>query len=185
MDRSAHMASSAHRVHEDPDLRPAVWGGVMFGLVLGAVFLISSGGMMLATIGVALASAVFFGLVLHRGLGRQRRAAVQALGPAGPTLSRDDVRDALTGPPAQEVAAREEQVRIVDLQIAQTRQAGRRTTVLFAILLFAEVALAITSSSWFWLAAALFLFLLVMRPVQLAKLQRRRTELVAATTPAS
>lgn len=167
------------------DRRPAVLGGVIFGLVVGGIFLATSGGRVWAALGVAIVAGGLFGLVVDHNLHRQRRAAVAALGPAGATLDRSNLHDALSGPVAQDPAARQEQLRIVDLQIAQTGRANRRTMILFGLLLFAEVALAITSTPWFWIAAALFAVLLVAAPLQMARLRRRRDQLAGQDSPAS
>ncbi|TKV55959.1 hypothetical protein FDO65_21685 [Nakamurella flava] len=162
------------------DRRPAIWGGVIFGLVIGGIFLASSGGQVWAAVGVAILAGGLFGLAVDYNLHRQRRAAVAALGPAGETLNRSDVHDALSGPVAKDPSARQQQLKIVDLQIAEAGRAGRRTIIVFGLLLFAEVVLAITSTPWFWVAAALFAVLLVATPIQQARLRRRRAELAAA-----
>lgn len=165
----------------DPDRGPALWAGAVFGVMTGGSFLAGSGGRLWwAALLVALGFFVLMGSATYLGRRWRRRAAVRALGPVGETLDNAAIRDAVSGPPAEDPAGRAEQLRILDFQIAQTRRAGRRSTVIFVLLLAGEVVLAVTSSAWFWWAAALFLVFLMLTPWQLARLGRRRKALAAA-----
>ncbi|WP_353649468.1 hypothetical protein ABLG96_00415 [Nakamurella sp. A5-74] len=154
--------------------------GVMFGILMGAFGLVM-GENSLAQAGIlGTFTALAFGFGMYWILKRQRRIATQRLGPLAELLDRKTVRDAVRGPVAADEAERADQLQIVELQISELKRTSVSSSIVLVAGLVLEVALAITTSAWFWLAASVFAALAGLVPLSAKRLRRRREVLIAA-----
>lgn len=159
---------------------PGALVGLLFGVFMGIFAYVQDRNGWVAVILAVMAGAVF-GFAMDRVFRRQRRDATRQLGPLAQRLDRRTVRNAVRGPVPPDPAQRQEQLQIVEFQLEQAQRNPVLGYLVFGTLTPVAVVQAITTSPWFWLGAALFAYLLVITPITLARLKRRRVALTAAT----
>lgn len=155
-----------------------LFSGGIFGVGMGAYTYVERGSIWLSVI-MGLLSGAAFGFLLGRTFVRLRREATEQLGPLGERVDRRAIVRARNGPVPVDVDERHLALTIIEWQLAEHRRGARRSYVLFGTLLVLEILLALFSSGWFWLAAAMFGGLLLYYPVAGARLERRRHQLTS------
>ena len=155
-----------------------------FGVVVGLIFAHRANGWNLADglIG-GVGGGLLFGLLMawsHRRhqLLREQRADVFTAGlpPQHRVLA---VRASRGGPIPEDRATRAVAASLVRDRLERTDGQRGRAVLFFAVVGVLELVLALTSSPWFWLAVALFVWLILTVLQQPHKLRRRLAQLNA------
>jgi len=182
-----------------PTVRPAVGDEVrdklqtapwwVWSLILGAFFgswmtvfnHLQQGGSWTAAIVGGLFGGVFFGAVMGPFVVRQRRRVSAVAGDLSARDLRAAARVVNRGRAPLDPEIRRAAARLATQQLKQLSRFRRPAVALFGLLALSSAAVALTSSPWFWLAAALHtgfaaLYLLWPRHLQ------RRIEILTSGT---
>ncbi len=123
---------------------------------------------------------VVFGALMGPFFRRMVRRQDEALGVVDPGVERAAVRALRRGPVPVDPQVRAAAVRLIDHQLAET--ARRRWLSVVALVAFVALSatLALTQSSWWWLAVGFWLALAALTVQVPRRLQKRRTQLLTA-----
>jgi len=146
------------------------------GALFGAIWTVLSrlqGEPWAASLGGGVFGAVFFGLFfgwwLHRQIARTRELLAQTPGVDPRVVSRAARRGSVPDDPGVRTAA----LALVEQQQAVLRRQRVLQRVMWPVMIALGAHQAVSSSPWWWLAVALFVFFLVLGLVEPRRLDRR------------
>lgn len=146
--------------------------GLLFGIGMTVISGVRDGGWVSAAVGGAV-GGTFFGLVMGVTMSKINRCMFGGLEGLSRTEVRTVLRASSRGPAPADPRLREAARALVHRQHDEMVRTWRRSIVTFVVALVLYVALALVQSSWWWLAAVVFLGFLIWLLTTPERLRRR------------
>ena len=125
-------------------------------------------------------SGVVFGLIMGSWSHRTARGTHAVIGALTPGERRRAARASWRGPVPAEPAVRDAAVRMIDHQLTLYLPLRALTLVVGVLMLALYVAVALTSSPWWWAVAALWAGMITLSLLAPRRLRQRRDQLTGA-----